>query len=99
MKHYPMVLNRNTRNLIIAAFLVLAGLAVSDIVYKSDLKYSREVRSFNKQLIKREKLGADCIKRASAEMQLDAESINLLTDNSQELGYGLVFYENGSLSL
>lgn len=93
------VLNRNLRNLIVAALLVMAGLIVSDIVYRSDFKYSWEARVFNKQLNKREKQGADCIKRMSVEMQSDAESFNLAIDNSRELGYALAYYEDGTLSL
>lgn len=90
---------RSNRNCVIFLILIIAGVFVSDLVYKSDIKYRRETKSFTRKLHRLEKEGNKLLSEIVSKENLTGDDIAGLKDIAESEGLSFARYEDGKLVL
>lgn len=88
---------KNNRNCAICLILIIAGVLVSDVVYKSDIKYRREASQFARKLHRLEKVGLNVISEYAEKEQLSKEDLISLKDIAETDGVSIAHYMDGHL--
>jgi signal transduction histidine kinase len=94
-----MMLSLKNSTLLLLLLLILAGAEISDIIYRSDVKYSIKTASLQKKLIKSTRKGEECL----ATIMENRADLSLLTEvmekHSSSDRHILLYYRNDSLAL
>ncbi len=90
---------RSNRNCVIYLILIIAGVFVSDLVYKSDIKYRREVKSFTRKLHSFEKEGNKLLSEIVLKENLSGDDISDLKKIAESDGLSFARYLDGKLVL
>ncbi len=89
----------SNRNCVIYLLLIIAGVLISDIVYKSDIKYRREASRFSRNLNQLEKQGEEILSEIAGKDILSKDEIMSLKDIAEEDGLSFARYHKGKLVL
>lgn len=89
----------SNRNCVIYLILIIAGVLISDLVYKSDIKFRREASGFNRNLHKLEKEGMEILSEIAVKDRLSKEDIKRLKDIAEAEGLSFARYREGKLVL
>jgi signal transduction histidine kinase len=89
----------NKRNCVIYLILIIAGVFISDIVYKGDIKYRREANSFTRKLRRLEREGIKVLSEIKSKESLSRDYIAGLKEISESKGLSFASYKDGKLEL
>lgn len=94
-----MIASVKSGRLILAALLLFITAEVTDVIYRSDMRYSLQTSTLNRTIIKKQNRGAACLQNLFQNRNNLEQAIGRIEKHTLSGEYAIVHYRDGKLNL